>query len=380
MTPMLIRPFRGLRPAPGRASDVAAPPYDVLDADEARELGRSKKWSFLHVSRPEIDFPVDADPYAPAVYSAAAQNLTRLVETGVLCRDRAPCYYAYRLTAEGHVQTGLALTARIPTAEQDRIRRHEETRPDRESDRVRQMEASNGQTSPILLAYPQLPVTAEILGRATTARPPDTEAVVADAKHSLWVVDDRESVEQLTREFETLDAFYVADGHHRLAAASRVAAARRAGPGTASGIRARDYVLAVVFPDDQLRILGYHRVVRDLNGHSPDEFLELAAQEFTIEPVNPLTLPARAGEFSMYMCGKWYRLTSQMPESTSDDLTARLDVGVLADRILAPLLASTTLASIRALTSSVAPVVSLSCNAASMRARWPLDSSFIPLE
>ena len=278
----LIKPFRGLRPAAGRAQEVAAPPYDVLSSSEARIRAEGKPHSFLHISKPEIDLPADTDPYAPSVYAKAAENLGTLLTAGVLVRDETPCYYAYRLsmpTANGlHVQTGLVAAASVAEYDANRIRKHEYTRPDKEDDRVRQIEALNAQTGPVLLAYPES-ATADALIAAITTNAADADLTADDGiRHEIWVLSDAAKCAAITSTFEGMAALYIADGHHRSAAASRVAAARRQhGHELAS-----DYFLTVIFPHHQMKILDYNRVVKDLNGLTDEEFFAKIRENFVL--------------------------------------------------------------------------------------------------
>jgi uncharacterized protein (DUF1015 family) len=330
----LIRPFAGLRPAPGRAGEIIAPPYDVLSSDEARLRATGKPWSFLHISKPEIDLPRDTDPYAPEVYAKAAQNLRAMLEAGALMRDREPCYYAYRIVMSSHVQTGLVAGASVAAYDANRIRRHELTRPDKEDDRVRQIEALNAQTGPVLLAYPAEPRIDALIAQAAQGKP-DADAVADDqVRHTLWAIRDRQVQAQLTALFEALPALYIADGHHRSAAASRVAAARRpAGRGTQS----HEAFLSVVFPHHELRILDYNRVVADLAGMTREQFLARIARDFTVEASAAQVRPARHGEYGLYLKGQWHRLTIR-PDRVPTDPVQRLDVSLLTDWLLAPVL------------------------------------------
>ncbi|MBS3934908.1 MAG: DUF1015 domain-containing protein, partial [Sulfuritalea sp.] len=225
---VLVRPFRGLRPAPDRAAEVAAPPYDVLSSAEARVRAAGKPWSFLHISKPEIDLAEDLDPHEPAVYAQAAEYFARMIEAGILTRDAAPCYYAYRLTMGAHVQTGLVAAAAVACYDSNRIRKHEFTRPDKEDDRVRQIEALAAQTGPVLLAYPAAQGADELIA-AIAQGEPAADVAVADAygtvRHQIWVCSDAARIDAITRCFDGMTALYIADGHHRSAAAARVAAA-----------------------------------------------------------------------------------------------------------------------------------------------------------
>ena len=259
----LIRPFRALRPAPGRAAEVLAPPYDVLSSAEARERAKGKPWSFLHISKPEIDLDPTIDPYDRAVYAKAAENLQRMIKAGVLMRDATPCYYVYRLTWRDRVQTGLAAVASVADYKTNRIRKHELTTPVKEDDRVRQIEAVNAQTGPVMMAYPPAPDDRRHAG-ATPPCDAATVDVTADdgVRHQMWVIDDEPTIAALTRAFDALPAIYIADGHHRSAAAARVAEARGGSTGS------HGYFLSVIFPHHQMTILDYNRVLRDLNGRS----------------------------------------------------------------------------------------------------------------
>ncbi len=327
----LVQPFAALRPAPEHAAEVAAPPYDVLSSAEARERAAGKRWTFLHISKPEIDLPAGTDPYAPQVYAKAAENLRDMLAHGVLRRDPRPCYYVYRMSAGSHSQVGLALAASIADYDSNRIRKHETTRPEKEDDRVRQIEALDAQTGPVLLAYPDAPEVEAILA-GCTRRPPATD-VEADGgvRHAIWVVDDFATIETLTRAFDAMHALYIADGHHRSAAASRVAAARRE---QASAQR----FLAVAFPHRQMRILDYNRLVRDLRGMTPAQFLDKIGGAFAVEPASAPVRPSTPGEFGLYLAGAWHRLRVREDLATIVDPISRLDVSLLADRLLEPLL------------------------------------------
>ncbi len=334
----LIRPFTGLRPATGRAADVAAPPYDVLNTEEARVRAAGKPWSFLHISKPEIDLPPDTNPYAPEVYAKAAENLAHMVSEGVLVRDSEACYYVYRLTMDGHSQTGLVAAASVPDYDSNRIRRHEFTRPDKEDDRVRQIDALNAQTGPVFLAYPMAPDVDANLAQVTGATP-DVD-IVADTgvRHELWVLRERAVIEKLTAAFNAMPALYIADGHHRSASASRIAVTRRAANPAHTGEESYNYFLSVIFPHHQLRILDYNRVVKDLNGLSVEQLLARAQENFSVVPSAAAVKPARMGEFGLYLPGQWYRLTLRPELIPADDPVARLDVSLLAHYFIEPIL------------------------------------------
>ena len=333
----LIRAFRGLRPAAGQAGAIAAPPYDVLSSDEARQRAAGKPWSFLHISKAEIDLPREIDPYAPAVYAKAAENLAQMLAAGVLVRDATPCYYAYRLTMPGahgdHVQTGLVAAASVADYDSNRIRKHEFTRPDKEDDRVRQIEALNAQTGPVLLAYPASS-TVDALIDAIAQGIADADVTADDGiRHQVWVLKDPARIAAITQAFDAMNALYIADGHHRSAAASRVAAGRRQ-PGRESPA---DSFLAVIFPHHQMKILDYNRVVKDLNGLQEATLLARLATAFEVEDSSEPVHPARPGEFGMYLAGRWRKLTIKS-ELVPNDPVERLDVSLLSNHVLAPLL------------------------------------------
>lgn len=334
MSSPLVRPFAALRPAPRYAAEVAAPPYDVLSSDEARARAAGRQWSFLHVSKPEIDLPRGTDPHDPAVYATARGNLDRMVAAGVLARDAAPAYYVYRLAAGGRDQTGIAVTASVAAYRANRVRRHEHTRPDKEDDRVRHMEALNAQTGPVLAAYPAARSLDTMIAEAAAGAPEIDVAMDDGVRHSIWPVRDAWSIERIGALFDALPALYIADGHHRSAAAARVAAAR-GGPPQAS----HNWFLVVAFPHHELSILDYNRVVRDLNGLGVEDFLARLGERFAVSSSDAPVRPARHGEFGLYVAGRWYRLTLQPALADVPDPVERLDVSLLTAHVLEPILA-----------------------------------------
>jgi uncharacterized protein (DUF1015 family) len=327
----LIRPFRALRPAPGRAADVLAPPYDVLSSTEARDRAKGKPWSFLHVSKAEIDLDPAIDPHDRAVYAKAAENLRRIIEAGVLVRDDKPCYYAYRLTWRDRIETGFAAVASLAAYAENRVRKHELTTLAKEDDRVRQIEAVDAQTGPVMLAYPEAPGIDALLARAAAERPAVDVTADDGVRHQLWVIDDEATIAALTSAVDALPALYIADGHHRSAAALRVAQAR----GEKDG-----YFLAVLLPQQQMTILDYNRVLRDLNGLTPEQVLLEIGRRYAVEPSNRPAPPTRADEVGLVLGGRWYRLALR-PEiageaAQSGDPVARLPVTLLAKNVIEP--------------------------------------------
>lgn len=331
MSGKLIQPFAGLRPAAGKAGDIAAPPYDVVNTEEARAWAEGKPNCFFHVSKPEIDLAPGTDPKSAAVYDKGAENIGALIDSGLLVRDAVPSYYVYRLTMGDHVQTGLVVGASIDAYDANLIRKHEFTRPDKEDDRVHQIEAVAAHTGPVMLAHrPNDDVAAILESKAATE--PASDVVVEGVRHQIWVVDDAKTVARLSDLFNSMAALYIADGHHRSAAGSRVAAARR-GAGKQS-----DVFLAVSFPQDEMQILDYNRVVKDLNGLDEGAFLEKVGAVFNVTLSDGPAKPSRAGTYGMYLSGKWYQLVTKSSPDPDAGAVARLDISVLTDQLLTPVL------------------------------------------
>ena len=328
----LIKPFRALRPAPGRAAEVLAPPYDVLSSAEAHERAKGKPWSFLHVSKAEIDLDPATDPYDGAVYAKAAENLNAMIAAGVLVRDAKPSYYVYRTTWRGRVSTGLAAIASLAEYASNRVRRHEHTTPAKEDDRVRQIEAVNAQTGPVMLGYPAAPQIDAMLARAASGAPAFDMTADDGVRHQLWVISDDETVAALTRAVDALPALYIADGHHRSAAAERVAKSR--------GDGAHGYFLTVMFPQNEMTILDYNRVLRDLNGKSPDQLLARLREAYAVTASDQPVRPAAPDEVGMYLAGHWYRMTLN-PELAAKaqkaaDPVGRLPITLLTRNVIEP--------------------------------------------
>ena len=330
----LIRPFTGLRPRTEHAQAVAAPPYDVLSSEEARLRAAGKPYSFLHISKAEIDLPEDVDHYSPAVYAKSAENLQRLIDQGILLREDTPCYYAYRLVMGEHTQTGLIASASVAAYDNERIRKHEFTRPDKEDDRVRQIEALNAQTGPVLLAHPDSDDIDVLLAAVIKQKPIADLSADDGIKHTVWRIAAQDTIDKISALIGAMPNLYIADGHHRSAAASRVAAARRNKKKSDSA----DYFLAVIFPARQMRIMDYNRIVRDLNGLSVENFLNAVGQCCTITPKDAPVHPERIGVFGMYVGKRWYHLAINPKLVPLQDPVRRLDVSVLSEQILAPIL------------------------------------------
>jgi len=334
----LIQPFAAIRPAAGASQDVAAPPYDVLSSEEARVMAEGKPDSFLHVSKAEIDLPPETDPYAPEVYTKASENMQALLARGALKRDEKPCYYAYRMIMGGHTQIGLVAAGAVEAYDANRIRKHEFTRPAKEDDRVRQIEAVGAHTGPVLTAHRPNADVAAVLDAVAQGTPASDVTGPGGVRHTIWVIDDAAAIGRLTDAFDAMEAIYIADGHHRSAAGSRVAAAHREKNPNHTGTELYNRFLIVSFPQDQMQIFDYNRVVQDLAGLSEQAFLEAVGKAFDVAPSDGQMKPAHAAEFGMYLGGLWYRLTPREALPPETDPVGRLDVSILYDRLLAPIL------------------------------------------
>jgi uncharacterized protein (DUF1015 family) len=325
-----ISPFKALRPEPAFAEKVAAPPYDVLNSDEARELAADNPCSFLHVTKPEIDLPSNVHAYSKIVYEKAGENIRSLREQGVLLREETPCYYIYRLTMDGRTQTGLVCVSSVDDYEQGIIKKHEFTRPEKEQDRINHIAISGAQTGNVFLAYPQVPDMDQLVDNWTAAHSPVYDFTAADGiGHAVWVVDEVQVVDQITSVFrEQVPFTYIADGHHRAASAAKVRAAlpeeQRVGA---------SHFLTTLFPADQLRIMDYNRVVCDLNGHSIESLLDALASDFLVTRRSEAVKPAQLHQFGMYLAGQWYLLESKEGTYTTDPIGI-LDVSILSDNVL----------------------------------------------
>lgn len=326
-----IFPFAGVRPLDELANAIIAPPYDVLSEDEARAIAGPNPKSFLHVTRPEVDLPEGSDSHSAAAHEQARTNLDAFIEQGWMTQDDQPCFYLYRQTWRGRTQVGLMAACSVDEYDRGEIKRHELTRPDKEQDRVDNMQALDAQPGLVFLAYRDTSDAVRTAMSLAGAGSPAWTVTTEDAvEHSLTVVDDPNVVEQLRVAFSGLDALYIADGHHRSAAASRVCAAR---DGSGSSTR----FLAGIFPDSELEVLAYNRVVRDLNGRTATEFMKEVSEHFIVTPTSTAA-PTRRGRWTMYLGGQWFELAAREGVIPTEDPVGRLDVAVLQDRILGPIL------------------------------------------
>jgi len=332
-----IQPFRGVRPRPDLAHLVAAPPYDVLTSDEARELAAGNPCSFLHVGKPEIDLPPETDLYADAVYAKGKENFDRFLRDGVIVPDRTRNFYIYKQIWGDHVQVGLVAAASCQDYLDNVIKKHELTRVDKENDRMRHIETLGAQTGPVFLTYRRSDAVDALVAEAMVKGPEVDITTYDNVRHIFFVVDDPRLVEKIKAAFAGLANLYVADGHHRSAAATRIKVKRdRERPGR-TGREEDNFFLAVIFPDTQMKILPYNRVVRDLNGLTPEAFLAKVGQTFTVT-TDAAQAPVRSRDYSMLLEGRWYGLATNPGTFDPADPIGSLDVSILQRNLLAPIL------------------------------------------
>ncbi len=336
-----VRPFRGLRPATKFAEQVAAPPYDVLNSQEARELAAGNPYSFLYINKPEIGLAADIDPYDESVYKQGADQLRKLMSDGVIGQDDTPCYYVYRQIMGDHHQVGIVAAASVQEYEDGLIKKHEFTRPVKEDDRVKHIDYQNAQVGPVFLTYRRSEKINALVDTAMAAEPVYNFAAADGIQHTFWVVAEADSVANIQAAFSEIEALYVADGHHRSAAALRVRNMRRDGNPQHSGDEPYNFFLTVIFPDDQMQILDYNRVVKDLNGQDANALLAAIESKFSVSPVGDITSakPAERHHFAMYLEKQWYSLTIKEALVDENDPVRRLDVSLLQEHLLAPMLA-----------------------------------------
>jgi uncharacterized protein (DUF1015 family) len=341
---MRIKAFKGLRPRPDLVRAIASRPYDVLDSDEAREEAEGNPLSFLNVVKPEITLPRGIDPHAEEVYQAGNRNFRKLVEDGVFRQDDAECLYLYELTMNGQAQTGIVACAWVEDYLQGRIKKHELTRPDKEEDRKQHIRYSMLNAEPVFFAYRAAASLDNIASSIKLGRPVYDFQTGDGVGHRFWVVVDTSIIDTLIAEFERLTATYVADGHHRTAAAALVGRDLSRENPRHTGAEEYNYFLAVHFPDTQLRIMDYNRVVKDLNGLSHPDFIAAVSQSFEVKSMGAQSYkPRQLHEFGLYLAGNWYALRAKPGTYDDTDPLGVLDVTILSERILAPVLNITDL-------------------------------------
>jgi uncharacterized protein (DUF1015 family) len=335
----LVKPFRALRPKKELVSQVASPPYDVLDSVEARSLSEGNPYSFLHVNKPEIDLESTVSPYDLRVYKKGAENFNKMCQEKVLIQDEKPCFYIYRQIMGNHKQIGLVACASVNEYERNIIKKHELTRQDKEDDRVKHMQYLNAQVGPVFLTYRQKNSIDQIIEKLILQRP-ENDFISENVQHTFWLVKNKQTIEQIIQEFSNVDFLYVADGHHRSASALRMRNLKRDSNKNHNGEENYNYFLTVIFPDNQMQILDYNRVIRDLHHLSKEDFLKSIKKNFTIQTnlSEKEVKPECVHVFSMYLDGKWYKLRAKANSFDVNDPVKRLDVSILQENLLHPIL------------------------------------------
>ena len=331
----IIKPFKGVRPPKNLVEQVASRPYDVLNSDEARKEAEGNEKSLYYIIKPEINFPVGTDEHEPKVYDKAAENFQLWQDRGWLVQDKKECYYVYAQTMNGKTQYGLCVGAYVDDYMTGKIKKHELTRRDKEEDRMKHVRINNANVEPVFFAYPHIDEVDAIVAK-TVANAPEYDFVAPDGfGHHFWVIDDDATIARITELFAELPAFYIADGHHRSAAAALVGDEKRRNNPNHRGDEEYNYFLAVCFPDNQLNIIDYNRVVKDLNGLTEEQFLAAVAENFIVEEKGTeIYKPAHLHNFSLYLGGKWYSLTAKEGTYDDKDPIGVLDVTISSNLIL----------------------------------------------
>ena len=334
----VFKSFRAYRPAQRNQSLIPALPYDVMSSEEAREMAKGNSLSFLHVDRAEIDFPVGADKYSREIYEKAKENLLALENTGAMIQDEAPCFYIYRQIMNGRAQVGLVGCASIDDYMNNIIKKHEKTLAKKEKDRINHVNITDANTGPIFLTYRKNTAINMTVSLWMNEKEPVYNFEADDVLQTVWVVDDTEIINRLSSLFKDVEYLYIADGHHRCASAVKVGQMRREENPNYTGNEEFNYFLAVAFPDNELEIMDYNRVVKDLNGMSSDEFLSRVFENFEIKKENEPYHPTERHTFGMYLDKEWYSLKAKKSVINENDPVARLDVSILQESLLEPIL------------------------------------------
>jgi uncharacterized protein (DUF1015 family) len=335
----IVRPFRALRPRIDLTSLVASPPYDVLDSAEARELARDNPYSFLHINKPEIDLAESINPYDERVYQKGSENLQKFCNKKILIQDRESHFYVYRQIMGNHQQIGLVCCVSLEEYEKDLIKKHELTRQEKEDDRVKHMVHLNAQVGPVFLTYRQKESVDKIINDIVDD-PPESDFNSDSVQHTIWIVKNKPNIQRIIDEFSAVSPLYVADGHHRSASALRVKALKRKSNPNHTGEEEYNFFLAVLFPHNQMQILDYNRVVKDLNGLSKKEFLTKIEENFIVQVLHreQSLRPEKLHHFSMYLDGSWYKLQAKLEKIDESDPVRRLDQSILQENLLSPIL------------------------------------------
>ncbi len=331
-----IKPFKGVRPPKQFVEEVESRPYDVLSSDEARAEAKGNEKSLYHIIKPEINFPEGTDEHDPRVYEVAAQQFKKFQDEGWLVQDSKEYYYVYAQTMNGKIQYGLVVGAYVPDYLNGIIKKHELTRKDKEEDRMKHVRVSDANIEPVFFAYPDDKVIDDIVAKYTVEKPEyDFVAPIDGFRHQLWIIKNDSDIATITKQFEAMPSLYIADGHHRSAAAALVGAEKAKNNPHPTGKEEYNYFMAVCFPANQLTVIDYNRVVKDLNGLTADQFLEAVSRSFAVEKMGAeIYKPVRLHEFSIYLEGVWYRLTAKEGTYDDNDPIKVLDVSISSTYIL----------------------------------------------
>ena len=336
-----FKPFKALRPVQDKAKAIASLPYDVMDSDEARLEVQKNPLSFLHVEKPEVDLPLGTDLYDPAVYAKARENLYKYVSEGYMKQDKKPAYYIYKQVMDGRSQIGLVGLTSVDEYMDGTIKKHELTRAEKEADRIRHIDACDAHPSPVFFTYRHQDIIDEIVAKVMANKQSEYDFISDDGiGHTLWVMDDPEDIKIIQNAFASLPNLYVADGHHRTASAAKVGLKRREQFPNYTGDEEFNFFMAVIFPDNQLKIYDYNRVVKDLNGLSKEEFLAKVTEKWNVTPIpeGENFAPQKKHNISMYLDGKWYCLEPKSGTWNEKNIVEDLDVSILQNNLLNPIL------------------------------------------
>ena len=334
----LILPFKAVRPQPQLASQVAALPYDVMTREEAQTAVAGNAMSFMHVEKSEIDVPEQTQSNDNMIYETAKRNFASMREKGILLQDKSPCFYIYRQQMGGRKQTGIVGVMSASEYDAGKIKKHELTRKDKEEDRINHVSTVNAQTGPVFISYRERQNLSKIVDKITVGKPEYDFTADDGVGHTAWVIADAKQIEEIKKEFQQVDALYIADGHHRAAAAAAVARKRRSQDKQSGSANEYESVLAVLFPDTQLRVMDYNRAVKDFNGLSPDQYLEKISSCFTVSKNFTARSPQNLHDFGMYLGGQWYKITIKKGMYNESDPVASLDAAILQEHLLDPVL------------------------------------------
>ncbi|NUM34375.1 MAG: DUF1015 domain-containing protein [Candidatus Brocadiae bacterium] len=332
-----IIPFRGFRPCPELVQKIAAVPYDVVDNQEAKDMVKDNPHSFLHIEKSEIDVDSYEDAHDEKIYAKGVENLRRFFKEGFLIQDKTPCFYVYSQKLGEHKQYGLVAGASVLEYQKEIIKKHEKTRADKELDRIKHVDALNANTGPVFLTYKSVPQIDRIIEEVCNQKPVYDFSTPDTVHHTFWLINNKECIEKLCQEFAKIPFMYIADGHHRSAAASKVCEIRQAKNPLHNGEEQYNYFLSVIFPDNQLNVMAYNRVVKTLNGFSAKSFIEKLKEKFDIQPASSPS-PTQANTFGMFIENQWYSLRFHKALLQGADVVDKLDVSILQNHVLDPLL------------------------------------------